>query len=201
MVQLVRTSPASNNLDLRLTELAGYLANSTKLDDSINITIPTGVGPVADYYSIAIADITTGQGPTYSNKFNLTGANGNYSEYENHLGGSPFWSANDLPCTSYNCARGCAMQFYPADLTDVKEYAKMKTCILACDGVTVAPSQTAPAHASSTSSATASSASGTGTATENSAAATSSGAATANDRNVIVAGAVAAGFGALAFIL
>lgn len=59
-----------------------YLVNSTELDDSINVTIPASVGPTANYYSIAIADITTGQAATFSNRFNLTGATGEYSDYE-----------------------------------------------------------------------------------------------------------------------
>lgn len=59
-----------------------YLVNSTELNESINVTIPASVGPTADYYSIAIADITTGQAATYSNRFNLTGATGEYSDYE-----------------------------------------------------------------------------------------------------------------------
>ena len=59
-----------------------YLVNSTELDESINVTIPASVGPTANYYSIAIADLTTGQAATYSNRFNLTGATGEYSDYE-----------------------------------------------------------------------------------------------------------------------
>ncbi|KAK4624022.1 hypothetical protein CLAFUW4_05589 [Fulvia fulva] len=132
-----------------------YLVNSTELDDSINVTIPASVGPTANYYSIAIADITTGQAATFSNRFNLTGATGEYSDYEDHLGGSPFWSADDLPCTAYNCARQCAQDGYPKDLTEDDAYNTMKTCIMSCKGVTAAVSQTAPAHASSTSGPTA----------------------------------------------
>lgn len=101
--------PESSSLDSDL-HIAGYLINSTTVSSPLNISVPAGVGPEADYYSIAIADLTTSQGSTYSNKFNLTGATGNYTEYENNLGGSPFWSANDLPCTAYSCARDCAME-------------------------------------------------------------------------------------------
>ncbi|KAK4502846.1 hypothetical protein PRZ48_006272 [Zasmidium cellare] len=129
-----------------------YLVNSTELTDSVNVTIPSGVGPSADYYSIGIADVTTGQKATFSNRFNLTNATGEYSDYEDALGGSPFWSADDLPCSAYACARDCAQASYPADLTDTDAYNKMKECILDCNGVTPATSQTAPAHASSTSS-------------------------------------------------
>ncbi|CAK4032406.1 Hypothetical predicted protein [Lecanosticta acicola] len=128
----------------------GYLLNSTTVSSPINLTIPAGVGPSADYYSIAIADLTTNQASTYSNRFNLTGADGNYTAYEDSLGGSPFWSADDLPCTAYPCARECAQASYPQDLTDTKAYQTMTKCILACNGVTPAASQTAPAHASST---------------------------------------------------
>lgn len=116
------------------------------------MTIPPGVGPSANYYSVAIADLTTRQAATYSNRFNLTGANGEYSGYEDALGGSPFWSADDLPCSAYSCARDCAQASYPDDLTNTDAYDTMKQCILKCSGVTPATSQTAPAHATSTSS-------------------------------------------------
>lgn len=118
------------------------------------MTVPAGVGPSADYYSIAIADLTTGQAATYSNRFNLSGTNGEYSDYEDALGGSPFWSADDLPCSSYSCARDCAQASYPADLTNDDAYNTMKQCMLDCNGVTPATSQTAPAHATATSSST-----------------------------------------------
>lgn len=117
----------------------------------MKLTIPAGVGPTANYYSIAIADLSTNQASTFSNRFNLTGANGNYTQYEDSLGGSPFWSADDLPCSAYPCARKCAQASYPDDLTSNSAYNTMKKCILACNGVTNAESQTAPAHASTSS--------------------------------------------------
>lgn len=157
------------------------------------MTVPADVGPSADYYSIAIADITTQQGSTYSNRFNLTNATGEYSEYENHLGGSPFWDANSLPCSAYSCARDCADASYPKDLTEDKAYDTMSKCILACDGVTESANQTSPAHATSSSSST-TSASATGT--DAAAAATSSSAASRHS----VAGAALAGVAGLAVL-
>lgn len=121
--------------------------NSTDLSSPVTLTIPASVGPSADYYSIAIADITTGQASTYSNTFNFTGGTGNYTEYESHLGGAPFWDANDLPCSSYDCARGCAQAGYPDDLTEDSAYQTMKSCFLKCNDVTPAPRLTAPALA------------------------------------------------------
>lgn len=179
----------------------GYLINSTSLKSPLsNLSIPASVGPSANYYSIAVADLTTGQGATYSNRFALSGATGNYSEYENKLGGSPFWSADDLPCTAYECARECAMDSYPDNLTDKDAFDTMKSCILDCDGVSPAPSQTAPALASGTSTSTATSeATGEGSATESSSSSATSDSAA--HRNVIFAGAAAAGVGALAFLL
>lgn len=174
-----------------------YLINSTTLSDSVNVTVPADVGPSANYYSIAIADLTTGQASTFSNRFNFTGATGNYSEYENALGGSPFWSADDLPCSAYSCARDCAQDGYPEDLTNTTAFNTMKSCILDCNGVTPAASQTAPAHvASSTSTSTSTS----GTETGNAAASTTSSAAAA-DNKAFFAGAAAAGFAGLAFLL
>ncbi|EMF13358.1 uncharacterized protein SEPMUDRAFT_132679 [Sphaerulina musiva SO2202] len=178
-----------------------YLINSTSLKSPLsNLSIPASVGPSANYYSIAVADLTTGQGATYSNRFALSGATGNYSEYENKLGGSPFWSADDLPCTAYECARECAMDSYPENLTEKDAFDTMKSCILDCDGVSPAPSQTAPALASGTSTSTATSeATGEGSATESSSSSATSDSAA--HRNVIFAGAAAAGVGALAFLL
>ncbi|KAI5362060.1 hypothetical protein Slin15195_G057100 [Septoria linicola] len=174
-----------------------YLVNSTTLSSPIsNLTIPASVGPSADYYSIAIADLTTGQGATYSNRFNLSGATGNYSDYENDLKGSPFWSANDLPCSAYECARECAMDSYPEDLTETEAYNTMKDCILECDGVTPAASQTKPALASSTSTS-----GGDKDASSTESADSSEASDSAANRNVVFAGAAAAGFGALAFLL
>ena len=162
-----------------------YLTNSTSLSSPIDLTIPASVGPSADYYSIAISDLTTSQASTYSNTFNFTGGTGVPTEYEQHLDGAPFWNANDLPCSAYECARKCAMASYPADLTEGSAENTMKTCILKCPGVTPAADETEAAQASSSSSAqtvtaTPSGASSSGSATGTSggaAAATSSGAA------------------------
>ncbi|KAF2768368.1 hypothetical protein EJ03DRAFT_337008 [Teratosphaeria nubilosa] len=112
-----------------------YLINSTDLTSPVNLSIPASVGPSASYYSIAVADVTTSQGATYSNRFNFTGGTGNYTEYENHLGGAAFWDADDLPCSSYECARQCAQASYPDDLTSTTAYDTMKSCILKCPGV------------------------------------------------------------------
>lgn len=134
-----------------------YLINSTDLSSPLNLTVPASVGPSADYYSIAISDITSSQGATYSNVFNLTGGTGNYTEYEQHLGGAPFWDASDLPCSSYACARKCAQASYPDDLSDGSAYTTMKTCIMQCPGVS-ATSETGPANDSNATTTTASAA-------------------------------------------
>ncbi|KAI6864123.1 hypothetical protein KC343_g2873 [Hortaea werneckii] len=137
-----------------------YLQNSTTLSSPINISIPSDVGPSGDYYSIAISDLSTSQSATYSNMFNFTGGTGNYTAYENNLGGASFWSADDLPCSAYPCARDCAMASYPDDLTDQDAYDTMKECINDCSGVSPDESQTTPAQAPASSS-TGSSASST----------------------------------------
>ncbi|KAI6789783.1 hypothetical protein KC361_g8328 [Hortaea werneckii] len=137
-----------------------YLQNSTTLSSPANVSIPSDVGPSGNYYSIAISDLSTSQGATYSNMFNLTGGTGNYTAYENNLGGASFWSADDLPCSAYPCARDCAMASYPDDLTDQDAYDTMKECINDCSGVSPDESQTTPAQAPA-SSGTGSSASST----------------------------------------
>ncbi|KAK0817439.1 hypothetical protein LTR02_013250 [Friedmanniomyces endolithicus] len=129
-----------------------YLQNSTSLSSPLNLTIPASVGPPASYYSIAIADLTTSPSPStysYSNHFALTASNGNYTPYEQHLGGAPFWDANALPCSSYACARQCAQAGFPGDLSDQGAWEVMKGCILGCAGVEPAASVTGPALASS----------------------------------------------------
>ncbi|KAK1063394.1 hypothetical protein LTR74_009551 [Friedmanniomyces endolithicus] len=129
-----------------------YLQNSTSLSSPLTLTIPASVGPPANYYSIAIADLTTSPSPStysYSNHFALTASNGNYTPYEQHLGGAPFWDANALPCSSYACARGCAQAGFPGDLSDQSAYAVMRGCILGCAGVEPAADVTGPALASS----------------------------------------------------
>lgn len=98
--------------------------------------VPACVGPDADDYSIGIADITTGQGATFGNKFNLTGGNETRSPYEEHLGGAPFWDAYNLPCSAMSCARKCAQTEFPADLSDDTAYRTMSDCIETCPGVT-----------------------------------------------------------------
>lgn len=179
-----------------INKFTGYLINSTSLESPLgDLSIPASVGPSANYYSIAIADITTGQGATYSNRFSLVGATGNYSEYENKLMGSPFWSADHLPCSAYECARKCAVASYPDDLTKTSAYNTMKTCILGCDGVSVAA---APAQASKTSTSTSIS-DATASATRSSSSSSTSDSAA--NRNVVFAGAAAAAYGALAFLL
>lgn len=124
-----------------------YLINSTSLSSPVELTIPPVAGPSADYYTIAVADLTSSQGPTYSNAFNLTHGNGTYTDYEKHLGGAPFWDADALPCGSYDCARVCAQASYPNDLTDANAYETMQNCILECPGVAFT-NQTTPVHAS-----------------------------------------------------
>ncbi|KAI7477313.1 hypothetical protein KC367_g5014 [Hortaea werneckii] len=148
-----------------------YLQNSTTLSSPANVSIPSDVGPSGNYYSIAISDLSTSQGATYSNMFNFTGGTGNYTAYENNLGGASFWSADDLPCSAYPCARDCAMASYPNDLTDQDAYDTMKECINDCSGVSPDESQTTPAQAPASS--------GTGS----SASSTSSGAAARPERD------------------
>ncbi|KAI7360671.1 hypothetical protein KC354_g8680 [Hortaea werneckii] len=148
-----------------------YLQNSTTLFSPANVLIPSDVGPSGNYYSIAISDLSTSQGATYSNMFNFTGGTGNYTAYENNLGGASFWSADDLPCSAYPCARARAMASYPNDLLDQDAYDTMKECINDCSGVSPDESQTTPAQAPASS--------GTGS----SASSTSSGAAARPERD------------------
>lgn len=105
----------------------------------------------------------------YSNKFSFTGGTANTTEYEKHLDGSPFWDADDLPCSAYECARECADASYPDDLTDKTAYNTMTECINACPGVSQT-SQTSPAVTSSSSASTSTSTSSSSSSSSSSAA-------------------------------
>ncbi|KAG8159769.1 hypothetical protein KVR01_010406 [Diaporthe batatas] len=130
-----------------------WLSNSTSLSSSSNFTIPPEVGPEASYYSIGVSDVASDSDAddiVYSNRFTFTGGTGNYSQYETHLNGNPFWDADSLPCTAYACARKCADASYPDDLSDPTAYGTMRKCIQDCPGVSET-SQTAPAAPTSAS--------------------------------------------------
>lgn len=132
----------------------GWLTNSTTLTTTSNFTIEADVGPSASYYSIGIGEVDGAEKDIdYSNKFTFTGGTGNYTKYETDLKGSPFWDANDLPCSAYACARECVDASYPDDLTNAKAYNTMKDCVNKCPGVTQT-SQTEPAVTTSASAST-----------------------------------------------
>lgn len=178
---------------------------------AVNLTIPADFGPNGDFYSIStrdLADSDTDASYVFSNAFNLTGASGNYSEYENKLNGAPLWDANSLPCSAYDCARNCAQDSYPKDMIPGSDaFNSMRACIMKCPGVEkeTKTSSATSSTATSTQSGSSSSASTTGTSTSeyasstsgSSAAATSSGAAVSN---MVPASFVAVG-GLVAFYL
>ncbi|KAI9701409.1 MAG: hypothetical protein M1820_006500 [Bogoriella megaspora] len=129
--------------------LSCYLTKSTTLPSSgFTINIPSSVGPSGNGYSIAFA---AGSTPSYSTSFELTGGTGGITEYENHLNGLPLWDASQLPCTAYDCVRGCAQANYPADMSDSTAYASMNACIEACPGVTGSAPVSEPPQATSNS--------------------------------------------------
>ncbi|KAI3392050.1 hypothetical protein diail_6305 [Diaporthe ilicicola] len=196
------TGPTCTGPDTDATTHVGWLANSTNLSSSSNFTIPAEVGPSASYYSIGVGDVDgDADDITYSNKFSFTGGTANYTEYETHLDGSPFWDADDLPCTAYPCARDCADASYPDDLTNGDAYDTMKECINKCPGVTET-SQTSPAAATSssasTSTSTSSSSSSDANGSSDAGSSDKSGAPTAAVQQVMVVGlATVAGFAIL----
>lgn len=181
---------------------------------ALNLTIPANFGPNGDFYSIStrsLSDSDTADSYIFSNAFNLTGASGNYSAYENKLNGAPLWDANSLPCDAYDCARNCAQTGFPKDMIAGSDASNtMRACIMKCPGVQ-AETKTTSTVASSSATGTASGSSAksggvkaTGTSTSDdassasgSAAATSSGAAV---ENMIPASLAVAG-GILAFLL
>ncbi|KAI4728567.1 hypothetical protein E4T49_03638 [Aureobasidium sp. EXF-10728] len=190
-----------------------YLKNMTSTDiTAVNLTIPANFGPNGDFYSISTRDLSdsdTDASYVFSNAFNLTGASGNYSEYENKLNGAPLWDANSLPCTAYDCARNCAQDSYPKDMIPGSDaFNTMRACIMKCPGVEKETKTSSAASSTATvtkSGSSGSSAKATGTSTGDaassasgsSAAATSSGAAVSN----MVPASLAVAGGLFAFFL
>ncbi|KAG9518188.1 hypothetical protein KCU93_g8483, partial [Aureobasidium melanogenum] len=179
-----------------------YLKNMTSTDiTAVNLTIPANIGPNGDFYSISTRDLSdsdTDASYVFSNAFNLTGASGNYSEYENKLNGAPLWDANSLPCTAYDCARNCAQDSYPKDMIPGSDASNtMRACIMKCPGVEAETktSSATSSTATSTKSGSGSSASATGTSTSNDASSTSgSSAAAATSSGAAVSNMVPASF-------
>ncbi|KAM3416194.1 hypothetical protein BST61_g7800 [Cercospora zeina] len=183
-----------------------YLLNSITLSSPLtNLSIPASVGPSASYYSIAIADLTTSQGATYSNRFRLQNATGAYSKYEDSLQGSPFWSPDQLPCKAYDCARECAMDSYPDDLTEMKAFQTMRDCILECPGVSGGEGEDGGVDGPALASSGGGNGNGNGgeeaTATESAEASQTSKSAAMKRGGAFAGMAAAAGFGALAVVL
>ncbi|KEQ94514.1 hypothetical protein AUEXF2481DRAFT_5996 [Aureobasidium subglaciale EXF-2481] len=192
-----------------------YLKNTTSIDiTAVNLTIPADFGPNGDFYSISTRDLSdsdTDASYVFSNAFNLTGATGKYSEYENKLNGAPLWDANSLPCESYNCARNCAQNSYPKDMIPGSDaFNAMRACIMECPGVSketkTASSTSSTATSTKTGSHSSTSASATGTSTSDEASSASDSAAAASSStgaasaNMVPVSLVAAG-GLLAFFL
>jgi hypothetical protein len=197
-----------------LTAKTGYLKNMTSTDiTTLNLTIPANFGPNGNLYSISTRDLSdsdTAASYIFSNAFNLTGATGNYSAYENKLNGAPLWDANSLPCDAYDCARNCAQDGFPKDMIAGSDASNtMRACIMKCPGVQAETKTSSATSSSATSTASGSAKSGgakaTGTSTSDAAssasgaaaASTSSGAAVAN----LVPASLAVAGGVLAFFL
>ncbi|KAI4751027.1 hypothetical protein E4T52_16381 [Aureobasidium sp. EXF-3400] len=191
-----------------------YLKNTTSTDiTALNLIIPANFGPNGDFYSISTRDLSdsdTAASYIFSNAFNLTGASGNYSAYENKLNGAPLWDANALPCDAYNCARNCAQDGFPKDMIPGSDASNtMRACIMKCPGVEQETKTSSATSSSATSTSSGSSKSGSAKATATSssdnassasgtaAAATSSGAAAFN----LVPASFAVAGGVLAFFL
>ncbi|KAJ9618621.1 hypothetical protein H2203_008823 [Taxawa tesnikishii (nom. ined.)] len=158
-----------------------YLENSTSTTNTtLSLSIPADIGPNSDWFSIATQEFPPADSNkyTFSNHFNLTGSSlSSWSDYENHLNGSLIWTPSALPCSSFNCARQCAMASYPDDLTkDSAAYGTMSDCILKCPGVTARAPETSSSSASTYASAT-----GMATSTRSGASATSSSGNTDDD--------------------
>ena len=108
---------------------------------TITVMIPLDLGPNANDYSILVREFSSNGTPgkwTNGTQFTLTGSTiGDYSQYEKHLDGAALWPADNLPCSSYSCARACATASYPDDLNYSSDaYKTMSACVDKCSGVT-----------------------------------------------------------------
>lgn len=138
--------------------------NSTSISNTTTtLSIPANFAPNGNDYSIVTREFpSTGSADyTYGAHFELTGSSiASLTSYEKDLNGAALWVADDLPCTSYNCARGCANSSYPDDLSyGSPEYKTMVSCIEKCSGVT----QDSTGSGSGNSTATTTAATGTST--------------------------------------
>jgi hypothetical protein len=125
---------------------ACYLVNSSSISTtSVTVQVPASVGPSgSQYYSISYMQFNTdpnseysSSGFGYSSTFTFSGGTGAWSDYEKS--GHSVFSADDLPCTAYDCARQCLQKYYPADVSedDMTGYKSAYGCYKACPGVSV----------------------------------------------------------------
>jgi len=115
------------------------LANLTDISKtSVSVTIPADVGPSGSkYYQISTMEYnndpnsdTGDSGFQYSSYFTLTGASGNWSQWE--LDGHTLGD-DTVPCTSVSCLRKCANDNYKSEADESKMDA-IYDCFAKCPG-------------------------------------------------------------------
>lgn len=131
---------------------ACYLLNNTDLDPSgtqFDVTIPASVVPDDGSYLELSYSFIDDEGYssntyTYSNDFQLDGANGrDWSALE--LNGWAISNPDYVPCSAMECSRDCSDKYYPdGDLDydedsasfDTDTYTEWYDCLSACPGTT-----------------------------------------------------------------
>lgn len=107
---------------------------------TFSVTIPPTVGPSGQHY-VLIAQIFRTDGSWYGSKFDsevfeLTGANGTWSDYQSS--GFTLWGTEALPCSSFACVNGCGDETfkYQPNWPLVKNET-YQSCANACPSVSI----------------------------------------------------------------
>ncbi|CAO2653102.1 Nn.00g025130.m01.CDS01 [Neocucurbitaria sp. VM-36] len=106
-------------------------------DTPITVTIPPSVGPSGKHYAL-IGRILNTDGSYYgstweSDVFDLTGANGTWSDYQRN--GYTVWGDDGMACTGFACVKECANSFGVGDNSWNTTY---EDCANACPDVDIA---------------------------------------------------------------
>jgi hypothetical protein len=145
-IYLAIVAPSSTNIPHSL-EPSCYLVNATSINETApEIVIPPSVGQDGTSYSIVTMEYSTDphgarpSGYEYSTEFQLLNTSGTWTRAEMH-GAVPLFP-DLLPCTAYDCARGCMQQYYPANVNGTFGEAGFQdtyVCVANCSGVAYPP--------------------------------------------------------------
>lgn len=113
-------------------------------DTRFRVTIPANVGPSGKHY-VLIAQTLNTDGSYYgasleSDVFELTGANGTWSQYQK--GGYTLWGDDAIPCSGFACVKKCAGDSSFGDTSPSASNSTYEECANACPSVSIDKSST-----------------------------------------------------------